>query len=122
MKKILLGILFLSSGVIVSAEERSPILKWSEMEVQTINLNQEIIIRDNKVLRKGNYENGKFVEKSNDQIISEDDRKICTKKECVYINEDSMPIIELNNKVKKEGSWSFGPAKLKLERSMTNKK
>ena len=122
MKKILLGILFLSSGVIVSAEERSSILKWSEMEVQTINLNQEIIIRDNKVLRKGNYENGKFVEKSNDQIISEDDRKICTKKECVYINEDSMPIIELNDNVKKEGSWSFGPAKLKLERSMTNKK
>lgn len=118
MKKILLGILFLSSGVIVSAEERSPILKWSEMEVQTINLNQEIIIRDNKVLRKGNYENGKFVEKSNDQIISEDDRKICTKKECVYISENNMPIIELEDGKLEKGSWSFGPAKLKLERAM----
>ena len=121
MKKTLLGLL-LSTGVIVFAKEGSPILKRSEMEVQTINFNKQIIIRDNKVLRKGNYENGKFVEKSNDQIISEDEKKICTKKECIEIGQNDLPIIELNDNVKKEGSWSFGPAKLKLERSMTNKK
>ena len=122
MKKTLLGILLLSAGVIVFAEEGSPILKWSEMEVQTINFNKQIIIRDNKVLRKGNYENGKFVEKSNDQIISEDEKKICTKKECIVIGKNDLPIIELNDNVKKEGSWLFGPARLKLQRAMTTNK
>ena len=37
MKKILVGLLLLSSGVIVAAEEGKPIIKWSEMEVQTIS-------------------------------------------------------------------------------------
>lgn len=118
MKKILVGLLLLSSGVIVAAEEGKPIIKWSEMEVQTISFDKEIIIKDSKILRKGNYYQGKFVEKSNEEIISEDDKKICTKKECIKIGENNLPIIEVNNK-EVRGSWSFGPAKLKLERSMT---
>ena len=123
MKKLLVGILLLSSVVIAAAEEGKPILKWSEMEVQTISFDKEIIIKDFKILRKGNYDKGKFIEKSSDEIISEDNEKICTKKECVYINENNMPIIELESGKEEKGSWSFGPAKLKLERAMTiNKK
>lgn len=119
MKKILLGLLLLSAGISKAEDSK---VKWNELEVQTMNFDKEIIIKDGKILRRGNYNKGKFVEKSSDEIISEDNEKICTKKECVYINKNNMPIIELNDNVKKEGSWSFGPAKLKLERSMTNKK
>ena len=103
MKKILLGILLLSAGVIVAAEEE-PILKWNEIEVQTINFDKKLFIKDGKILRKGNYEKGKFIEKE----------------ECVYIEND-MPILELADGKIEKGSWSFGPAKLKLERSMTNR-
>ena len=120
MKKILLGIfLLLSAGVIVAAEEE-PILKWNEIEVQTISFDKKLFIKDGKILRKGNYEKGKFIEKEKNTIISEDNKKICTKKECVYIEND-MPILELADGKIEKGSWSFGPAKLKLERSMTNR-
>ena len=118
MKKTsLLGILLLSAGIIKAENSK---VKWNELEVQTMNFDKEIIIKDGRILRKGNYDKGKFVEKSNAEIISEDNEKICTKKECVYINENNMPIIELENGKIEEGSWSFGPAKLKLERAMTN--
>lgn len=115
-KTLLLGILFLSVGIIKAEDSK---VKWNELEVQTMNFDKEIIIKDGRILRKGNYENGKFVEKSNAEIIFENNKKICTKKECIEIGQNDLPIIELNNKVKKEGSWSFGPARLKLQRAMT---
>ena len=121
MKKTLLGLLLLSTGVIVTAENVESKVKWEELKVQTMSFEKEIFIKDGKTLRKGNYENGKFVEKSNAEIIFENNKKICTKKECIEIDKNDLPVIELNEKVKKEGSWSFGPAKLKLERAMTNR-
>ena len=120
MKKMLLGILLLSAVVIVAAEEGESKLKWNELEVQTMNFEKKVFIKDGKILRKGNYEKGKFIEKEKNTIISEDNKKICTKKECVYIEND-MPILELADGKIEKGSWSFGPAKLKLERSMTNR-
>jgi hypothetical protein len=123
MKKIILsGLLLLSAGLIFSAEEGETILKWNELEVQTINFENQVLIKDGRVLRKGNYYQGKFVEKSKEEIISEDDKKLCTKNECIVIDNNSLPIIKTNHK-EVRGSWSFGPAKLKLERAMTiNKK
>ena len=121
MKKTLLGLLLLSTGVIVTAENVESKVKWEELKVQTMSFEKEIFIKDGKTLRKWSYENGKFVEKSNVEIIFENNKKICTKKECIEIDKNDLPVIELNDKVKKEGSWSFGPAKLKLERAMTNR-
>lgn len=123
MKKIILsGLLLLSAGLIFSAEEGETILKWNELGVQTINFENQVLIKDGRVLRKGNYYQGKFVEKSKEEIISEDDKKLCTKNECIVIYNNSLPIIKTNHK-EVRGSWSFGPAKLKLERAMTiNKK
>lgn len=121
MKKTLLGLLLLSTGVIVTAENVESKVKWEELKVQTMSFEKEIFIKDGKTLRRGSYENGKFIEKEKNTIISEDNEKICTKKECVYINENNMPIIKLENGKIEEGSWSFGPAKLKLQRAMTNR-
>lgn len=119
MKKIfLLGLLLLSTGVVVTAEELQPIIKWSEMELQTMNFDNMVIIKDRRILRKGNYKNGKFFEKSKEEIISADNKKICTKKECIYINENNMPILKLESGKEEKGTWSFGTAKLKLQRSM----
>lgn len=119
MKKMLLGILLLSAVVIVAAEEGESKLKWNELEVQTMNFEKKVFIKDGRTLRRGSYENGKFIEKEKNTIISADDKKICTKKECIYINEKNMiPIIELADGKIQKGSWSFGPAKLKIERSI----
>ena len=119
MKKTLLGILLLSAGIVIAAEEE-PILKWNELEVQTINFENQVLIKDGRVLRKGNYYQGKFVEKSKEEIISEDDKKLCTKNECIVIDNNNLPIIKTNYK-EVRGSWSFGPAKLKLERALVRK-
>ena len=55
MKKIILsGLLLLSAGLIFSAEEGETILKWNELEVQTINFENQVLIKDGRVLRKGN--------------------------------------------------------------------
>ncbi|MBF0990066.1 MAG: hypothetical protein HXK70_04855 [Clostridiales bacterium] len=119
MKKMLLGILLLSAVVIVAAEEGESKLKWNELEVQTMNFEKKVFIKDGRTLRRGSYENGKFIEKEKNTIISADDKKICTKKECIYIYEKNMiPIIELADGKIQKGSWSFGPAKLKIERSI----
>ena len=54
-------------------------------------------------------------------IISEDNKKICTKKECVYINENNIPILELEDGKIEKGSWSFGPVKRILEKALMRK-
>ena len=118
-KTLLLGILLLSAGIVIAAEEE-PILKWNELEVQTMNFKKKVFIKDGRVLRKGNYYQGKFVEKENDEIVSEDDTKLCTTKECIVIDNNNLPIIKTNYK-EVRGSWSFGPAKLKLERALVRK-
>ena len=66
-KTLLLGILLLSAGIIKAENSK---VKWNELEVQTMNFDKEIIIKDGRILRKGNYDKGKFVEKSNAEIIS----------------------------------------------------
>lgn len=122
MKKIILSVLLLLSAGLIFAAEEEPIIKWNELEVQTINFENQVLIKDGRVLRKGNYYQGKFVEKSKEEIISEDDKKLCTKNECIVIDNNNLPIIKTNHK-EVRGSWSFGPAKLKIERAMTiNKK
>ena len=46
MKKTLLGLLLLSTGVIVTAENVESKVKWEELKVQTMSFEKEIFIKD----------------------------------------------------------------------------
>lgn len=120
MKKILLMVL-LGITVGVKGEEIRREVNLKDLEVQSITFGDKILIKDHGILREGYFEENKFEEIGNEKIILDSVKETCTKKICIKVDDNNLPIIKSENGKIEKANWSFGPSKRIIENSLIRK-